>query len=58
MRTSRMTQTVVEHVIETDAYGTQRIGARRVVDDGETPENDIVNESSRESRKRTRLSGR
>jgi hypothetical protein len=53
-----MTQTVVEHVIETDASGTQRIGARRVVDDGETPENDIVNESSRESRKRTRLSGR
>jgi hypothetical protein len=58
MRTSRTTQTVVEHVIETDASGTQRIGARRVVDDGEPPESDPIDESARESRERTRLSGR
>jgi hypothetical protein len=27
-------RTVVEHVVETDGRGNQRIGARRVADDG------------------------
>jgi guanyl-specific ribonuclease Sa len=33
----RRTPTKVEHVVETDAAGNQRIGARRVVDAGDPP---------------------
>lgn len=53
-----MRRTVVEHVIETDASGTQRIGARRVARVGDPPESDPVDESPRDARGRARLSGR
>jgi hypothetical protein len=52
-RTTR--ETVVEHVVETDERGNQRIGARRVVDAG-LP---VVPERATESPdERTRVSGR
>jgi hypothetical protein len=50
---------VVEHVVETDARGNQRIGARRVVDAGDPPSaEERVDESARQTGERARLSGR
>jgi hypothetical protein len=54
MRERTTRETVVEHVVETDERGNQRIGARRVVDAGD-PGPARATESSDE---RARLSGR
>jgi guanyl-specific ribonuclease Sa len=59
MQTTRTRRTVVEHVVETDARGNQRIGARRVVDAGDPPSaEERVDESARQTGERARLSGR
>ena len=58
MRQFTTRKTVVEHVVETDASGNQRIGARRVVD-ASTPLDGATEERPDErTGERTRLSGR
>ncbi|MFB6168411.1 MAG: hypothetical protein ABEJ43_06140 [Haloferacaceae archaeon] len=51
----RRTSTTVEHVVETDAAGNQRIGARRVVDTDDPP---TVTADETAPGERVRLSGR
>ena len=55
MREISTRRTVVEHVVETDAFGNQRIGARRVVDVGDRSTDEHPDERADE---RARLSGR
>ena len=54
----RRTPTKVEHVVETDAAGNQRIGARRVVDTDGPPGRTADERADEVTGERARLSGR
>jgi hypothetical protein len=58
MRRTLTKRTVVRHVVETDARGNQRIGARRVVETGDQSGGAAEERADESTGERARLSGR